>query len=337
MVDDQSPAAAPGLKWGIIGAGFIAGKFTNAVREHTQSRVVAIGSRDKAKAEQFAAANGIDGIRIGYHALVEDPEVDAVYIATPHPMHRDNALMAIAAGKHVLVEKPFACTEDEGQDIANAAQAAGVFAMEAMWTLFLPHIIALRRLIEKGEVGHIVHVHAEHGQRFAFNPEHRLYNRALGGGALLDLGVYPVSFIQHLLGEPSRVLALGQMTETDVDGQVSMLLDYGARTQASCYTTLWARSPIAATVTATSGRVEVRGPFIRPTSFLVTRDDETSSEFTADVRNGFQYEIAEAARCIRSGALESPTLPVEATLGVLRTMDEVRRQMVITYPIRRTT
>jgi len=163
MAEISDPGTAPGLRWGILGAGSIARKFTEAVGLYTRSEVVAIGSRDRSKAERFAAANGIPQGSEGYKALVDDPNINAIYIATPHFMHREHALMALAAGKPVLIEKPFARNEEEARHVVNAARSAHIFAMEAMWTRFLPHMVALRGVLARGELGEIVHVHADHG------------------------------------------------------------------------------------------------------------------------------------------------------------------------------
>ncbi|HEY9498146.1 MAG TPA: Gfo/Idh/MocA family oxidoreductase [Terrimesophilobacter sp.] len=326
------PLAAPGLRWGIIGAGYIAGKFTNAVTKHTASEVVAVGSRDRAKAERFAAANGIPDVSVGYEALVCRPDIDAVYVATPHSLHSEHAMLALAAGKPVLVEKPFTPNEKEGRAVASAAREAGLFAMEAMWTRFLPHMAALRAVIDRGEIGDVVHVHADHGQFFPFDPEHRIYNPLLAGGALLDLGVYPLSFVHDLLGAPETVTAVGTLAETGVDGQVSIILDYPGRVQASVYTTLWALTAISARITGTEGRIELNGPFLRPTSFTVTGRHGTRWDFDATVQNGFQYEVAEFARCVAEGRTESQILSLDDSLGVIRTMDGIRRQIGVSYP-----
>ncbi len=326
------PLTAPGLRWGIIGAGFIAGKFTNAVAKHTASEVVAVGSRDHAKAERFAAANGIPAVSVGYEALVSRSDIDAVYVATPHSRHSEHAMLALAAGKPVLVEKPFTPNEREGRAVASAAREAGLFAMEAMWTRFLPHMAALRAVITRGEIGDLVHVHADHGQFFPFDPEHRIYNPVLAGGALLDLGVYPLSFVHDLLGIPESVVAVGTLAETGVDGQVSIILDYPGRTQASVYATLWGLTAISARITGAEGRIELNGPFLRPTSFTVTVRNGTRWDFDATVQNGFQYEVAEFTRCVAEGRTESAILSLDDSLGVVRTMDDIRRQIGVSYP-----
>lgn len=330
MIED--PITAPKLRWGILGAGFIAGKFVNAVAKHTASEVIAVGSRDLKRAQTFAAANGVPVAYSSYEALVADPEVDAIYVATPHSHHREHALLAIAAGKHVLIEKPITRNAAEAREIAVAAGGAKVFAMEAMWTRFLPHMVTLREILDSGEIGEVIHVHAEHGQYFPFDPQHRLYDPYLAGGALLDLGVYPLALAHDVLGAPSRVLAMGALAETGVDGQVTLALDYGNRRQASVSTTLWALTGISASVIGTEGRVSFDGVFLRPTSISVHRRDGTVRSFDGTVRNGFQYQVAEVARCVTSGQLESGILPLSDSIAVLETIDEARLQVGVRYP-----
>jgi predicted dehydrogenase len=333
MTYAEDPRTAPPLRWGIIGPGGIANTFAKAVNGHTESTVVAVGSRSKDRAEQFASRHGIPNAHEGYEALVADPLVQAVYVASPHSEHRDHALLAIAAGKHVLVEKAFTRNATEAQEVVDAARSAGVFAMEAMWTRFLPHMMTLRALIERGEIGEVVTVLADHGQSFGRAPvTHRLHNPDLAGGALLDLGVYPISFAHDMLGVPDTIHATGSLTPAGVDGQVTMAFGYGERAQASLHTTLWSRTPTTACVGGTDGRVEVDGNFYAPNSFTVTRDDKTWWSYDRPVEGGFQYEAAEVARCVAEGRGESPLLTLDNTLEVMRSMDEVRRQIGVVYP-----
>ncbi|WNB87594.1 Gfo/Idh/MocA family oxidoreductase [Cellulomonas sp. ATA003] len=320
------------MRWGILGAGSIAGSFAAAVNGFTRAQLVAVGSRNRDRAERFATAHGIPTTHVGYRDLVEDPQVDAVYVATPHSEHREQALLAIGAGKHVLVEKAFTRNTAEAEEIFAAARAAGVFVMEAMWTRFLPHVAALRRVIAGGEIGEIVNVSADNGHSFGFDPTGRLWDPALAGGALLDLGVYPISFAHDLLGVPDAVHAVGQLTTTGVDGQVSVVLSYGERAQATLSTTLWARTPTRAHISGTEGSIQVDGPFYAPSSFTVTRNDGGRWTFEQPVARGLQYEAAELARCVAAGRTESERMTWDGTLDVLRTMDEVRRQVGLVYP-----
>jgi predicted dehydrogenase len=332
MALTEDPRTAPPIRWGILGAGGIAAAFADAVRATTRAQLAAVGSRDHVRAERFATAHGIPTTHLGYRDLVEDPQVDVVYVATPHSEHRDHALLAIAAGKHVLVEKAFTRNAAEAEEVFAAARAAGVFVMEAMWTRHLPHVAALHQVIDSGEIGQVVTVQADHGQYFPFDPAHRLYDPALAGGALLDLGVYPVSFAHDLLGVPDEVRALGQLTETGVDGQIGMTLSYGDRAQALLTTTLWAKTPTTAAISGTEGTITVEGSFYAPTSFRVQRRDGRAWTFEQPVEHGLQYEAAEVARRVAEGATESPRMTWADTLGVMRTMDEIRAQVGVVYP-----
>ena len=326
------PKSAPALRWGILGAGGIASVFTEAVTRHTRSEVVAVGSRAQDRADEFAARHSIGRSHGSYEALVADPEVDVVYVASPHSEHLDHALLAIAAGKHVLVEKAFTVNAAEAERVFAAARAAGVFVMEAMWTRFLPHVVVMHDVLARGEIGELVGVIADHGQNMGHHPAtHRLHDRALAGGALLDLGVYPVSFAHDLFGTPDRVSAIGALTPTGVDGQVSIALGFAA-VQASLHTTLEANTATTAVVFGTHGRIEIQGRFYAPTRFTVVRDDGNHWTFDGMVDAGMQYEAAEVARCVAAGLLESPHMTWDGTLAVMRTLDEVRRQIGLVYP-----
>ena len=202
-----------------------------------------------------------------------------------------------------------------------------------MWTRFLPHVAALRDVIARGEIGEVVSVLADHGQNMRhLPPEHRMHNPELAGGALLDLGVYPVSFAHDLLGTPDRIHATGSLTETGVDGQVSIALGYGERAQASLHTTLWSRTATTAVIAGSEGRIEVETDFYGPTSLTVVRDDGTWWSFDREIDGGFQFEAAEVARRVAEGATQSPRITWDDSLAVLRTMDEVRRQIGLAYP-----
>ena len=328
QVDD--PLHAPSIRWGILGAGGIAGHFADAVSSHTRSLVLAVGSRSRDRGERFAKAHGIPTTHVGYRSLVEDPQIDVIYVATPHSEHRANALLAIAAGKHVLVEKSFTRSAAEADEVFAAARAAGVFVMEAMWTRFLPHVAALHQVVAAGEIGEIINVSADHGQ--TFDPTSRLFDPQLAGGALLDLGVYPVSFAHDVLGVPDAVTAVGTLTDTGVDGQVSMILSYAERAQATLSTTLWARTPTTASISGTQGCIGVAGSFYALTSFTVSRRDGSEWTFERQAGGGMQYEAAEVARRVAAGEIESPLMTWRNTLEVMRTLDAVREQIGLVYP-----
>jgi len=333
MTHAEDPRTAPSIRWGILAPGGIAHAFADAVNHHTRAQLVAVGSRNKDRAERFATQHQIPTTHSSYRALVTDPQVDAIYVASPHSEHKAHALLAIAAGKHVLVEKSFARNEAEAAEVFAAARTAGVFVMEAMWTRFLPHVIALRSVLERGEIGEVVSFIADHGQAFNHLPDtHRLLNPALAGGALLDLGVYPVSFAHDLLGVPDTISATGSLTPAGVDGQLSIALGYGERVQASLHTTMWSKTATTAVIGGTEGRIEIASDFYRPTSFTVLRNDGAWWGYDREVDGGFQYQAAEVARRIADGATQSPRITWDNTLEVMRTMDEVRRQAGVVYP-----
>lgn len=332
MTYADDPRTAPPLRWGILGPGGIARTFALAVR-HTRQQIVAVGSRNRDRAERFATAHGVPTVHVGYQQLVEDPQVEVVYVASPHSEHRDHALLAIEAGKHVLVEKSLTRNEAEAREIVDAARAAGVFCMEAMWTRFLPHVVALRSVLERGDIGTPVGFIADHGQAFAERPPtHRIHNPELAGGALLDLGVYPVSFAHDLFGVPDRIAAVGSLTPTGVDAQISIALGFGPDVQASLHTTSYAKTATTGVIFGQEGRIEIASDFYRPTSFTVTRNDGTWWSYDREVDGGFQYQIAEVARRISAGEKESPVITLENSLEVMRTMDEIRRQVGVVYP-----
>jgi predicted dehydrogenase len=312
------------LRWGIVGTGGIAAAFAADLALGEHGEVVAVGSRTAAGADAFADRFAIPRRHAGYDALVADPGVDAVYVATPHPLHRDNALSAIAAGKHVLVEKPFAMNAAQAREIAAAARAAGVFAMEAMWTRFLPHMVEIRRLLAAGALGELVAVEADHGQWFDRDAAHRLFARELGGGALLDLGVYVVSLASMVLGTPDRVVALVDPAFTGVDATASMLLGHPGGAQAILTCTSSADGPTRAAIVGTDARIEIDRRWYAPTGFtLIPREGAPTRWEQPHEGNGLRHEAEEVARCVASGRTESDVMPLDETIVIAETMDAV--------------
>jgi predicted dehydrogenase len=315
------------VRWGVLGTGGIADTFARDLRL-TQSGVVsAVGSRTRESADRFADTFGVERRHASYEALVADPEIDVVYVATPHPMHRDNAILALRAGKPVLVEKPFAMNAVEAAEIVAVARECGRFAMEAMWTRFLPHVAVVRDWLEQGALGELVTVIADHGQWFAQDPEFRLFAPQLGGGALLDLGIYPVSFASMILGTPNRVLSLSDPAFTGVDAQTSMVLGYAGGAQAVLTCTLRAKSPTRAAIVGTEARIEIDGDFYAPAAVtLVPRDGEPVRVPSAHEGRGLYHQADEVARRLAAGELESPLMSLDETVSIMQTMDIVLAQ-----------
>ena len=315
------------LRWGILGTGLIAGAFATDLALTDSGVVAAVGSRSHESAERFAAAHGVSRAHASYEALVNDPEIDVVYVATPHPMHRDNALLALEAGKPVLVEKPFTMNAAEAREVVTVARERRLFAMEAMWTRFLPHIGVVRDWLAQGTLGEIVTVSADHGQWFAEDPQFRLFAPALGGGALLDLGIYPVSFASMILGSPTEVVAISDPAFTGVDAQTSMLFRYASGAHAVLTCTLRAKSPTRAAIVGTEARIEIDGAFYAPASVsLIPRDGEPTVVRSAHHGRGLRHQADEVAGRLAAGELESPLMSLDETVAIMETMDAVRAQ-----------
>jgi len=315
------------IRWGIIGTGKIARTFAEGLGFIDEGVVAAVGSRSLESAQSFVAEFG--GTPYGsYDELCGDPNVDAVYIATPHPMHLANATAALNAGKPVLVEKAFTMSGDEARALVELARAKGLFAMEAMWTRFLPHVVAIREIVASGALGRIVTFEADHGKWFAEDPTSRLFAPELGGSALLDLGIYPLSFASMLLGQPNRRLALVDPAFTGVDGQCSMVFGYEGGAHAVLTTTSLARSATRACITGTEARIEIEGDFYAPTSFtLIPRVGESTRYTFETPGRGLHYQAQEVARCLDLGLLESPTMPLDESIAIMDMMTWVMDQL----------
>lgn len=321
------------LRWGVLGAGLIAGLFVADLRTAGLT-VAAVGSRTLPSAAAFAAEHALSRVHASYAALCEDPDVDIVYVATPNVLHRENALQAIAAGKHVLVEKPFAMDRTQAREIVDAARATGVVVMEAMWTRFLPHMARVRELVRTGSLGDVRTVTADHDQRLSADPTHRINDLALGGGALLDLGVYPISFAVDLLGLPTSVQAHATMTSTGVDQQTSVLMGHAGGRQSVSHSAIDTPGPVRAAVLGTDARIELAPWWYNATGFIVRdAEDRVLETFSRPVvGRGMQYEAIELERVIREGLPESPLMPAEESIAIMGVLDAVRSQIGLVFP-----
>ncbi|RMB62430.1 gfo/Idh/MocA family oxidoreductase [Tessaracoccus antarcticus] len=327
------PHEAPTLRWGILAPGGIAHTFADAVRKHTRQQVVAVGSRSAERAAAFADEFSVERRHDSYEALVADEDVDAIYVASPHSHHAEHALLAINAGKHVLIEKAFTQTADQARQVVAAARAAGVTCMEAMWTRFLPNIDVVRQMLEGGALGDLEMMQADHGQYFDFDPQFRLFNPDLAGGAMLDLGVYPVSFASFVMGTPGRVNAVGTRAATGVDRQVSMVLDGFARhpnAHAVLNTTLAAKTATTATIAGSRGRIDIPGDFYGPQRVTFTPlegDAVQSPQPVIPGHEGLAYEAAHFAQLVADGEQESPLITLDETIAIVETMEKALQQM----------
>jgi predicted dehydrogenase len=320
------------FRWGIMGTGNIAGKFATDVRLSADCRVVAVGSRTLEQAKRFAGQYGIGHAFGSYRQLAECAEVDAVYVAVANPVHHPAALLAIEAGKAVLVEKPFTIDLAEAESLVEAARARRVFLMEGMWTRCLPHMRHIHEILAEGRLGEIRMVTAEHGIWFPKDAAHRIYRPELAGGALMDLGVYVLSLASMVLGSPEGVTARSSFAFTGVDSQTEIILGYPGGARAVLATSIEAQMGNRAAIVGRDARLEIDGTWYRPTSITVTaRSGEAERYDHPDVGNGLRHEADEVARCVRAGLLETPVLPLEETLQVMATMDEVRRTIGLVF------
>jgi predicted dehydrogenase len=329
LPEPRVSGAAPSLRWGVLGTGWIAAKFVDTVQRNTSQQIVAVGSRSADSAERFAKEHGIGTAHGSYAALVEDPQVDVVYVATPHISHRDDALLALDAGKHVLVEKPLALDAAQGREIADKARATGLFAAEALWTFFLPRYDVVRQLLP--ELGEIRAVQAEYGE--GFPPGHRIFRTDLAGGPLLDLGTYPLSFVTWLLGAPASVLATAQPHPSGVHGQLAAILRDAHGNQGIVHTSLHGFTPTVAAIVGTEGVLTLPGPFPQPGPVVFETGGTTLTwDEPRTGHDGLYFEAAEVARCVAEGRTETPLRPLADSLVTLGAIDAVRAQAGITFP-----
>lgn len=318
--------SAPALRWGIIGPGAIARDWTRTVHANTDQRVVAVATRTAEKGATFAGEFGIARVHTSVEALCGDDEVDVVYISSPHPFHAEHALAAIAAGKPVLIEKPIAMSADEAEQIASAARNAKVFAMEAMWTRFLPQMGLVDEIVRSGELGTIRHVSAEFSSRARFDPHSRLFDPALGGGALLDIGVYSVWFATWMLGYPRLAHATGMHAETGVDSDATLLLT-AAGAHGVARTSVLANAPHRAGVYGEHGRIEIDAPFWSPTGLTLTLDGTREARRWDDPtmlrgREGLAYQAVAVAKHVSAGRIEAPEHPLATSIHVLTLIEQ---------------
>lgn len=321
------------IRWGILATGWIAEMFVKDLLL-TGHAVTAVGSRSQASADRFAKEFGIATAHGSYEALVADPNVDIIYIATPHPQHVAAARLALDAGKHILVEKAFTLNAREAAEIVDLAAAKGLVVLEAMWTRFLPHMLRLREVIAAGTIGEVRSITADHRQKLPDDPKHRLNALELGGGALLDLGIYPISFTWDILGQPSAIKAMATFRATGADAQVATIFHYPSGAIATTLSSSDSAGPNRASVVGTKGRIDIDQVWYSPTTFRVYDSANTLLEtFDGAVEGrGMQFQADEAERLIQAGLIAGQILPPAQSVAIMATLDEVRAQIGLRYP-----
>jgi len=333
---DATPFIAAGapVRWGIIGTGKIAAKFAADLAFAPGAKLIAVGSRGQASADAFGDQFSIPTRHGSYEDLANDPNVDAVYVATPHPAHHDATILCLNAGKHVLCEKAFAMNAAEACEMIEAAKTNNRFLMEAMWIRFRPIMYKIREIIAAGTLGEIQLVTANIGWKSSFDPEFRLYKPALGGGALLDGGVYPVSFASMVLGAPDQVTGVATLGESNVDENASIALRHPSGAVAALGVTIRANPVSLGMIVGDKGTILIDHDWHKAETFtlLVPGQEPQSFDYTLTEGLGYQFEAIEVMRCLREGLTESPVMPLGESLTIMQTMESLLRQWGVKYP-----
>ncbi|WP_150265154.1 Gfo/Idh/MocA family protein [Paenibacillus tepidiphilus] len=322
------------VKWGILSTGWIAHMFATDLAHASNGIAYAVGSRSQESADEFAKNHGIPVAYATYEELVNDPEVDAIYIGTPHPFHKENALLALRAGKAVLCEKPFTVNSGELEEVVSYAREHKLFLMEAMWSRYIPAIVKVREWLASGRIGEVRLVQADLGFKADWNPQGRLLNPALGGGSLLDVGIYPISFASMVLGpNPEGVASTVHIGETGVDEHFSLLLSYGGGKAASLSGGVRLNLLEEAHVFGTEGHIIVKGTLVNPKSAELYVNGELAEVFEDSRESvGYSFEAEEVGRCLEAGLTESPVMPLDESLAIMRLLDQIRGQWGLKYP-----
>jgi predicted dehydrogenase len=335
------------IRWGILGTGYIANLFAEGLSVLEDARLTAVGSRTQASADAFGAQWNVPNRHGSYEALATDPDVDVIYIGTPHPYHAEHTLLCLNAGKHVLVEKPFAMNAQQSRAMIERARQKGLFLMEAMWTRYLPAMVQVRQWIANGEIGEVELVRASLSFMAAFDANHRLFAPALGGGSLLDVGIYPISFASMILGSPKTVSSTACLGRTGTDDRSAYLFGYDGGKTALLSSGVQLSVPVEADIIGTKGYIKLHEPWINPRVVTLAKpaapgvvsrlifegnvfDKQTVHAPT--VGNGYNYEAMEVGNCIRAGKHESDILPLAESLDIMETLDKIRAQWGLTYP-----
>ncbi len=319
--------------WAVLGCGKIARKFSNDLKLLPNARLYAAAARDLPKAAEFAADLGYEKAYGSYEEMLADPEVDIVYVATPHSHHHDHVLLCLHAGKAVLNEKAFALTLPEASDMVQVAREKKRFLMEAFWTRFQPSFQKVLEIIKSGELGALKVVRSD----FAFNapkdPDKRLYNVALGGGSLLDIGIYPVFAAVSVLGVPAKIKALATFAPTGAEESIAMAFQYAGGELASLYSSLATYSFVTTEYNCERGSVRLARRWMAPTTVTVWHEGGREESFSFEnPGNGYQLEAAEVMKCLDAGKTESDLMPLSFTLAMMETLDRIRREAGIDFP-----
>ncbi len=323
------------IKWGILSTGRIAGKMAEALKRLPDAELVAVGSRGKESADSFADRYEIPKCYGSYSELATDPDIDVIYVATPHNLHKENTILCLENGKHVICEKPIAINARETSEMIEKARAKKLFLMEAMWTRFLPIMIKFKEKLQEGVIGEVRWMNVDFGFRGGWDPQHRLLNPNLAGGGLLDVGIYTVSFAYWVMGAPKRVCGFAHIGETNVDEQNASVMEFEGGRLALVSSAVRTNTTQEAVVAGTEGHIRIHKPWWRGDRMTITIGDKSELIEAPYGDNGFEFEAMETMQCIREGKTESSVMPLDESLAIMRTMDEMRGQWGLVYPMER--
>lgn len=318
--------------WGILGPGNIAHKFADALSVTENGVLYAVGSRDSGRAREFADKYGAVEAYGSYDEVIGDEQVEVVYIATPHNRHYELTKKCLEAGKAVLCEKPITINAGQFEELVTLARKKKVFYMDALWTRFIPTIVKAKELIDSGRIGEIKAVKADFGFRTDYNPKGRLYNPELGGGTILDIGIYPVFLSLLILGYPDTVKAAAVIGKTGVDESCSMAFSYKNGAVANLLSTFLADTETSAEICGTKGKIFINRLWFMPSTLTLVTGDREKEDFTFETRmNGYEYEAEEVMKCLDQGKTESGILPLDFTMQLMKLLDAVRKEVGVQY------
>jgi predicted dehydrogenase len=321
------------IKWCILGTGGIAKKFAEALKAVENSELYAVGSRSLASAESFAREFNVSKTYSSYEDAANDPDVDVIYIGTPHNLHCENTLMSLEKGKHVLCEKPLGINGIEVRKMIAKAKEKKLFFMEALWSRFLPNIIKVKELIDSGEIGKVKLIASYFSVKSSYGPEHRQFNRELGGGSLLDIGIYNVFLSLFLLGKPKEFIAIAGIGNTEVDNSCSFTFKYDQDTLAVMYSSFVAQAQSIAEIHGETGKILLPEMFFCPNNVKIIRPDGNEKIIPFEFKsNGYNYEAEEVVKCIQSGKIQSELMSWNNSLDLIDMLDSIRKKCGIVYP-----
>jgi dihydrodiol dehydrogenase / D-xylose 1-dehydrogenase (NADP) len=321
------------IRWGILSTGNIARKMAETLNNSVDAELVAVGSRNQETVGAFADQYGIPKRHASYEALVADPDVDVIYVATPHTFHRDNTILALEHGKHVLCEKAFSINADQAQEMVDVARSKNLFLMEAMWTRFIPAVVQLREWLNSGAIGTPRLLNANFCAKLSTDPNGRIYNKALGGGTLLDMGIYPVSFAVMAFGLPDEVHSYANIGHTGVDEMETIIFRYNDGRTATLNASVSFSTPRTAFIAGTEGYITLPESFHSPESVTLVKQGEPAQTLSMPLaHNGFEYQVEEVHACLRAGKTESAVMPLDESIAIMRLNDSLRASWGLKYP-----